>query len=544
MSDTFENTLYYGDNLQILREYIPDESVDLIYLDPPFNSNRNYNVLFRDESGKHAEAQIVAFQDTWNWTDSTEEAYIALTTQAPERVSDMASSLFRLLGGRRSQMMAYLVMMGVRLVELRRVLKPTGTLYLHCDQTASHYLKIVLDAIFGVENFVTQIAWKRTTAHSDAKRRPANVTDIILMYRKTERAFYNPYMPAEQAYLERTYKYVDADGRRYTLDNVSSPNPRPNLKYVWQGFEPPKNGWRYSRETMDQLYAEGKIVFSETMRPRRKRYADEVTGSMLDNFWDDIRPIASQARERLGYPTQKPLKLLERIIQASSREGDIVLDPFCGCGTTIIAAQQLGRRWIGIDITHLAAAMNKWRLEDRFGSEVRYRVIGEPRDLASARQLASENRYQFQYWAVSLIKARPLGASLGEKKGKKGSDQGIDGTLDFFDDSSGKPKRVIVQVKSGKVKPSDVRDLRGVIEREEAAIGVFITLEPPTPQMLAEAAQAGSYYSQGWDKHYRRLQIVSIEELLSGKMPDLPPGNITFKRDQRAPNGGDQKPLV
>ncbi|PJF41546.1 MAG: site-specific DNA-methyltransferase, partial [Candidatus Thermofonsia Clade 1 bacterium] len=164
--------------------------------------------------------------------------------------------------------------------------------------------------------------------------------------------------------------------------------------------------------------------------------------------------------------------------QASSREGDIVLDPFCGCGTTIIAAQQLGRRWIGIDITHLAAAMNKWRLEDRFGSEVRYRVIGEPRDLASARQLASENRYQFQYWAVSLIKARPLGASLGEKKGKKGSDQGIDGTLDFFDDSSGKPKRVIVQAKSGKVKPSDVRDLRGVIEREEAAIGVFITLEP------------------------------------------------------------------
>ncbi len=542
MSEAFQNTLYYGDNLQILREYIPTESVDLIYLDPPFNSRRDYNVMFRDESGKHADAQVVAFKDTWNWTDSTEEAYIHLTTQAPERVSDMASSLFRLLGGRRSQMMAYLVMMGVRLVELRRVLEPTGSLYLHCDQTASHYLKIVLDSIFGVENFLTQIAWRRTSAHNDARRRPGNIMDYILFYAKTDQYHWQPPTTKyDEKYLKR-FRRVDPDGRRWTDGDLTAKELRGGgYEYEYKGR---KAIWRVPLARMQELDEQGFLYFTKQGGIRLKRYLDEEEGPEVQNLWDDIPPINSQARERLGYPTQKPLKLLERIIKMGSQPGDVVLDPFCGCGTTIVAAQQLDRHWIGIDITHLAAAMNKWRLEDRFGAAVPYRVIGEPRDVGSARQLASENRYQFQYWAVSLIKARPLGGSVGSRTGKKGADRGVDGTLDFFDDSSGKPKRVIVQVKSSAVKAGDIRDLHGVIEREEAAIGIFITLEPPSAPMLAEATQAGVYRSEGWGRTYRRLQILTIEELLAGKSPELPPNNITFKQDRRAPINGDQQPLV
>ncbi|MFN7211047.1 MAG: DNA methyltransferase, partial [Aggregatilineales bacterium] len=385
----------------------------------------------------------------------------------------------------------------------------------------SHYLKIALDAIFGAKSFLTQIAWKRTSAHSDARRKPGNILDYILVYAKTDQYFWQPPTGKyDEKYLKR-FRRVDPDGRRWTDRPLTAKGLRGGgYEYEYRGC---KSLWRVPLARMRELDEQGLLYITSRGGIRLKHYLDEETGPELQNLWDDIPPINSQARERLGYPTQKPIKLLERIIEAASRPGDIVLDPFCGCGTTIIAAQQLGRRWIGIDITHLAVAMNKWRLADRFGSEARYRVIGEPRDLASARQLALENRYQFQYWAVSLIKARPLGASAGEKQGKKGADRGIDGTLDFFDDLSGTPKRAIVQVKSGKVKPSDVRDLRGVLEREGAVIGVFITLEPPSAQMSTEAAQAGTYYSQGWNKHYPRIQILSVEELLNGKTPSLPP---------------------
>lgn len=343
------NTLFYGDNLAILREYLPDESVDLIYLDPPFNSSRSYNVLFKDESGRESEAQITAFDDTWHWNQAAEETYHELVSEGSPRVADMVGALRKFIGA--NQMMAYLVMMAARLVELHRVLKPTGSLYLHCDPTASHYLKVVLDAIFGPENFRNEIVWKRTTTHSDAKRW-SPVSDTILYYTRSSLFTWNPqYAEHDAAYLVDKYRYDDKNGRGpYTLDNMTSPNPRPNMIYEWKGHASPPNGWRYSKETMAKLDTEGRIWYPEdkSKRPRLKRYLSEMAGRIHDNIWTDIFPINSQAAERLGYPTQKPLALLERIIQASSNPGDVVLDPFCGCGTTIAAAQKLGRSGSGL----------------------------------------------------------------------------------------------------------------------------------------------------------------------------------------------------
>lgn len=326
-----ENTLFYGDNLSILREHIQSESVDLIYLDPPFNSSRNYNVLFKDESGSDSEAQITAFEDTWHWNLAAEQTYADLLTDAPDQVGRMIESLRGFIGT--NQMLAYLVMMTARLVELHRVLKPTGSLYLHCDPTASHYLKIILDAIFGIQNFQNEIIWKRTNVHSDAKHW-SPVSDTILFYSKGGKFTWNPpYAPHSEQHLEAKYTAADEDGRRYTLSDMTSPNPRPNMMYEWMGYPSPLNGWRYSTETMAKLHAEHRIWYptkkdgslDTSKRPRLKRYLDEMPGTLLSSIWTDIPPINSQAAERLGYPTQKPLTLLERIITASSNSGDIIL---------------------------------------------------------------------------------------------------------------------------------------------------------------------------------------------------------------------------
>jgi len=530
------NTLFYGDNLPILREHIPNESVDLIYLDPPFNSNRSYNVLFKDEGGKDAQSQIVAFDDTWHWGDSAEALYDELVTDINGRVGRMIEALRATIG--ENQMMAYLVMMAARLVELHRVLKPTGSLYLHCDPTASHYLKIVMDTIFGPQNFRTEVVWKRTNVHSDSKTW-SNVSDSIFFYSKAGNFTWNPiYAPHSEEHLKSKYRSADADGRLYTLDNMTSPNPRPNMMYEWKGHASPPNGWRYSKETMAKLDAEGRIWYpSDTSkRPRLKRYLDEMAGTLLGNVWTDINPINSQAQERLGYPTQKPIALLERIIQASSNPGDVVLDPFCGCGTAIAAAQKLDRRWIGIDITHLSIALLKYRLKDSFGN-LDYYVIGEPEDLAGAKQLAADDRYQFQWWVLSLIKAKPLGGDEGSKTGKKGSDRGVDGAVTFIDDATHKGKRVVVQVKSGHVSSAQIRDLVGTVKAENAAIGVFITLEPATKEMELAAVKEGYYDSPGWGTRHRRIQILTVKQLLAGAQVDMPASATTFKR---APKAGEQ----
>jgi DNA modification methylase len=531
-----QNTLYYGDNLKVLREYIPGESIDLVYLDPPFNSNRNYNVLFKDESGSDSEAQITAFEDTWHWNQAAEQTYHDLVTDAPDNVSKMIASLRDFIGT--NEMMAYLVMLAARLVELHRVLKPTGNLFLHCDPTASHYLKVLMDTIFEPQNFRNEIIWKRTPSKGLTSRRLPRNHDIILSYQKSEQSKWNN----EAAFIaydhddldEKTlskYSLRDADGRRYQLSDLTNPNPdRPNLTYEFLGVT---KVWRWTRDRMQAAYEAGLVVQPRPGAvPRYKRYLDEQRGKPLSDVWSDIDPLNSQANERLGYPTQKPEALLERIIQLTTGPGDTVLDPFCGCGTAIVAAQKLHRRWIGIDITHLSIALQKYRLEAMF-PDAKFRVIGEPEDIGAAKQLAQDDRYQFQWWALSLVRAKPLGGQEGSRNGKKGSDKGIDGVITFIDDAYDKPKRVLVQVKSGHVKSGDVRDLVGTVQRENAALGVFITLEPPSKDMTTEAVSAGYYHSPGWNVDYARIQILTIADLLKGARVQMPVQHGTFKQAQK-----------
>lgn len=530
------NKLFYGDNLEILREYIPDESVDLVYLDPPFNSNRNYSVLFKDESGEESEAQIEAFEDTWHWSETAEETFRDLVTNAPDEVAKAISALRELVGT--NQVMAYLVMMAARLVELHRVLKPTGSLYLHCDPTASHYLKVVMDAIFDPRNFRNEIVWQRTAAKGDARRKFGWIHDALLVYGKTRDTWFQPVKrEPDSAYRER-FKFVDNDGRGpYQSAPLDSPNPRPNLTYNYKGYEPPAKGWRVSREVMERLDKEGRLILPPKKggRIRRKVYLADEGAPNAGDVWTDIPPLQSAAAERLGYPTQKPEALLERVISASSNIEDVVLDPFCGCGTAVAAAQKLGRKWIGIDVTHLSVALQKYRLEAMF-PDIEIEVIGEPQDVGAARQLAEDDRYQFQWWALSLIRAKPLGANkAGGKTGKKGADQGIDGVINFFESLSkaAPPKRVLIQVKSGKVGARDIRDLVGTIDREKAAIGVFLTLEEPTKPMKKEALSAGYYHSDAWGQDFPRMQILTVEQLLDGAKVQMPPQHGTFKEAQQ-----------
>ena len=450
----WRNQLYFGDNLPILREHIADESVDLIYLDPPFNSNANYNVLFRETGGQQSAAQITAFEDTWHWSLDSEAAYQEIVTAASGKLPDFLQGMRSFLG--ENDMMAYLTMMAQRLVELRRVLKSTGSIYLHCDPTAGHYLKQLMDSVFGIQNFCNNIIWhyrKWSTGKFTFQRNH----DVILFYARS------------------------SDHSRV--------------------FNQPRTGNKVSQ------------------------------GVRQDDVWDIPRvpPIKHL------FPTQKPEALLERIIKASSNEGDLVLDPFCGCGTATVAAERLNRRWIGIDITHLAVTIMRHRLQDTFRDELKpYAIIGQPQDLESARALALESehdgRYQFEWWALSLVDARPA------RDRKKGADSGVDGYINFFDDNSARDKRIVVQVKSGQVNRGQIAMLKGDMQREKAEIGLFITLREPTRPMITEAAAAGFYTPEHYpDNRYPRVQILTIEELLSGKRAEYPrlAPPATFRRAPR-----------
>jgi len=428
-------------------------------------------------------------------------------------------------------LLAYLVMMGPRLAELHRVLKRTGSIYLHCDPTASHYLKVLMDAIFGPASFVNEIVWERTNVHNDARRKFPDVADTILFYGKSNlRTFHTQFAAYSDDYVNKFYQATDENGRRYTTRDLRSPHPRPNLTYDYKGYKPHPNGWSISLNKMEEYDRRGLLIFPKSSegRIRLKRYLDEMPGVPASCIWHDIKPIQAQAAERLGYPTQKPEALLERIIKASSNEGDIVLDPFCGCGTAIIAAQRFGRRWLGIDITQAAIVTIKARLADAFGAEAQYQVIGEPTTVPDAAALAEQDPYQFQWWALGLVGARPT-------EQKKGADKGIDGRL-FYRDNPGEPeKQIILSVKAGKPQVSHVRDLRGVIDREKAQIGVLITMQEPTGPMVSEAASAGFTLSP-WGKH-PRLQILTIAELLAGRKVDYPQVqgvNVTFKKAPKA----------
>ena len=536
------NRLYFGDNLDILREHIPDESVDLVYLDPPFNSRATYNVLFREKSGEESAAQITAFDDTWHWDLGSEAAYRDVMTNGPAKLVDLLDAMRKFLG--QNDMMAYLTMMAQRMVELHRVLKPTGSLYLHCDPTASHYLKLLLDAMFGARNFRNEITWQRTESHNTADRY-GNVADIIFYYAKTESLTWNrqfhQYPNGEQRYGDRQlrrFRHRDPDGRVYKLDDLTAPRPDSDSgKFEWRGTTPgPSRGWGYRLEQLEAWWEQGRIQTKRDGTPRMdglKVYLDDTEGKPLQNVWTDVPRIANTSPERLSYPTQKPEALLERIIASSSNEGDVVLDPFCGCGTTVAVAERLGRRWIGIDITHIAIALMKSRLHDTFADDLSpYAVVGDPKDVESARALAVESehdgRYQFQWWALGLVEARPVK--------ERGPDAGIDGFITFFDDESGRAKRIVVQVKSGRVTRADVATLKGDVEREGAAIGLFVTLAEPTEPMWREAEAAGFYEPEHFPgQRYARIQLLTIEALLSGKHAEYPrmAPPATFRRAPR-----------
>jgi site-specific DNA-methyltransferase (adenine-specific) len=528
----WKNTLYFGDNLRILREHIPDASVDLIYLDPPFNSKATYNVLFKERDGSGSSAQITAFDDSWHWDAAAAETYYDLVTRGPKKLADLMNALHSFLG--QNDMMAYLTMMAIRLVEMHRVLKDTGSIYLHCDPTASHYLKVVLDAVFGAENFRNEIIWQRTSSHNDSKRW-GQVHDTLLFYSKDFDFTWNPvFLIHDPHYVAGFYRYTDDNGT-YRLDHIirsKSMGPRPNLSYEYKGYTP-QWGWRVIKEKLEKLDSDGRITWSKSGRPYLKRYLTEQKGTPVKSVITDIHPLSAQSAEKLGYPTQKPETLLERIIRASSNEGDIVLDPFCGCGTTVNVAERLHRRWIGIDITHLAITLIKHRLEDTFRQDIApYEIIGDPKDIGNARALAAQDKYQFEWWALSLVDARPA------QDKKKGADRGVDGYIYFFDDESGQAKKVVVQVKSGHVNAAQIRDLKGTIEREKAVIGVFITLEESTAPMRSEAADAGFYEMQNpisGRAKFPRIQVFTVEELLNGAMVKIPAYAMeaTIKRAER-----------
>jgi len=521
------NVLYYGDNLDILKRYVPSESVDLVYLDPPFNSNTNYNVLFAEKDGSRAASQIRAFEDTWTWDQEDEGVYADLVMSGG-KVADCVQAFRTLLGP--CDMLAYLVMMAPRLVDLRRVMKPTASIYLHCDPTASHYLKLLMDAVFGPGNFQNEIVWQRTNAHNMRTKGYVRSNDNILFYTASGSFVFNDQFTEYGPEQLKRFKGND-NGRMYKAENMTFSTVSPARQFEWRGTKPPANrSWGASLEQLEKWFAEGRILLKRDGTPRLdglKVYLDETKGKPVTTNWTDIPRISNTASERLGYPTQKPVALLERIIRASSNEGDVVLDPFCGCGTTVHASQKLGRRWIGIDITHLAITLMKERLKDAFGKDAKFDVIGEPTSLPDAATLAEGDPYQFQWWSLGLVGARPV-------EQKKGADKGIDGKLVFQGDTAGKFESVLFSVKAGKTGHAHVRDLRGVLDREKAAIGVLISMEEPTGPMRTEAATAGFWESTVWAKRYPRIQLLTVKDLLEGKTVDMPPqrqaDKITFKK--------------
>ncbi|MHA0328878.1 DNA methyltransferase [Sphingomonas melonis] len=476
------NHLYYGDNLDVLRDHIADASVDLIYLDPPYNSNANYNILFKSPTGAGADAQIEAFEDTWHWNDTAEDAFDQVCKSGNTRAFELLRAMRAFLG--ENDMMAYLAMMAIRLVELHRKLKPTGSLFLHCDPTASHYLKLLLDAVFGAQRYRNEIVWCYTGPGSPGMRQFMRKHDTIFWFNKGDTWTFN------------------ADAVRVEHSAKTRENYKPGL--VGSGFVGADH----------LIHAKGKVP---------------------EDYWTFA--IAPRGKEYLGYPTQKPIKLLERIVAASSNEGDVVLDPFCGCGTAVHAAQKLGRHWIGIDVTHLAISLIERRMQAAF-PDASFTVEGTPKDLASATDLARRDKYQFQWWAVSMVDAVPYGGK------KKGADGGVDGLLYFKPDGK-RTEKAIVSVKGGDhVGVGMIRDLHSAMLRENAPIGVFVTLATPTGPMLKAAAAVGRF-EDGFKRTYPRLQILTVADLFAGRKPDLPypDPNLAFRKAAREDTGRQDRLL-
>jgi len=488
-------TLYFGDNLEILRDKFPDKPdgdgyFDLIYLDPPFNSNRNYNVLFR-EGLIESPAQVQAFEDSWHWTDEAEKVFEELVgarkspTSINQNIVELMIALERIVG--KNDMLAYLTMMAIRLIELKRVLKSTGSIYLHCDPTASHYLKIVMDAIFGKQNFRNEIIWSYKK-WAVAEKAFSKNHDVIIFYGKS----------------------ADIQFNVLHQERAASTLKRFGNKKIVSAFD--ESGKRVPSQMLEQ----------------------ESEGVKMSDVWE-IPIIAPSSKERLGYPTQKPEALLERIIEASSKEGDLVLDPFCGCGTTVAVAERLNRQWAGIDITTLSINLIKHRLQHQFRDKnIKIYVDGLPKDLAGAQSLFKKNPFQFEYWILDLIDAMP--AQNKSKENMRGADKGVDGIITIIKGSeNGKHEygKIIVQVKGGGVKRDQIATLKGDVEREGAEGGIFITLEEPTRPMKEEAVASGSFKNDFYRQEYPKIQILTVKELLEGKKPNIPPLSMSYYKEAK-----------
>lgn len=525
------NHLYFGDCLDVLRdlkENYPQPFIDLIYIDPPFNSKRNYNVLFESMDMKDANAQKQAFADTW-----TNVAYMDELHMLAEMHKDLYDVLtaFSKAKSISDSAVAYLTTMALRILYMHKLLKDTGSFYLHCDPTMSAYLKLVCDMIFEEKNFKSDITWQRTGAHSDSKNF-ANNADSILYYTKSLKYnFSTQYQPYKSEYLKR-YKYNDTKGNFLDRDLTAGGLSGGGYEYEWKGIT---KVWRCPVETMKRYEIEDKIYYTKNGTPRLKQYLSEMEGVPCTSVWTDISPINSQSQERLGYPTQKPETLMERIIKASSNEGDVVADFFCGCGTTIAVAQKLNRKWLGADISHLAIRLIVKRLVDSYGEGVKHniKIHGFPADVASARELAEKTdkgRILFQEWVIEVL----LNGVVNEKKV---ADGGFDGYL-TYQTQAGK-EFVLIEIKSGKVNVTNIREFVQVIDKQNANAGIFVCFESTvTKEMLKEAKHAGHIKIGNVEFGQDKIQIITIEQLMSNHYPNLPNVSSTFKKAQRKESKG------
>jgi DNA modification methylase len=503
------NRLYFGDNLEIMkRMYYQEhqkEFIDLIYIDPPFNSKRNYNVLFESVEMDDTKAQKEAFADTWS-----NVGYIDTLNE----IKEIDLNLFNFLNALDNiniskSAISYLATMGIRIWYMHKLLKPTGSFYLHCDPTMSHYLKIECDLIFGEKNFRNEIIWKRSTSGSSKSiaQRFGSDHDVIFYFAKSEAHRFNKiYLPYPKSEIDKRFKKSDEKGRYKDAELAT-----------------------YSQETLEQLIAEDRLIVNPGGKYRYKIYLDKIKGVIADDIWTDIFPINSMAMERLGYPTQKPEALMERIIKASTNEGDLVADFFCGCGTTIAAAQKLNRNWIGSDISHLAVKLISKRLVDTYGENVKntFEINGFPKDLDSAHELASGvkgGRLLFEEWIVEV----ELHGILNEKR----NTMGYDGHFTF--DMNGIKNVSLIEVKSGGASPTQLNHFVRTVEDRKAQMGIFVCFAEEVTDSMRRIAKKQGLFMEGFP--YEKIQILTVQDILEGKRPNRPASRTeTFGTPDRAP---------
>lgn len=520
------NHLFYGDNLTIMK-HMPAACVDLIYLDPPFNSQRNYNLIYKKLTGQPVPEQEEAFCDAWEMDPEKEAMARAMPGMLEEYgvnpdVAAFWKAWVDALRHTQPRLLAYLIYMSYRLFEMRRVLKSTGSIYLHCDPNASHYIKVIMDGVFGHNNFRNEIIWKRSHAHNSAKRW-GPIHDVVLFYTKSDKYTWNRmYQPYDESYVEQFFKFEDKTGRgKFWPGDITGAGTRNGPSgEPWRGYDVRAMGrhWAYSPEELERLDKEKRIYWPPTKgaMPKLKRYLAEAKGIPAQDVVLDVSSLqrmSSAYVESLGYPTQKPLALLQRIIEASSNKGEVVFDPFAGCGTAVYAANMLGRKWIGCDIAILSVKLVRDVLEKKYGLRegTEYEIGGVPLSVEGAIDLFTRDPRQFQHWAVEL--------AGGFSSTKHSGDRGIDGRIHY--DTKLGLRNMVISVKGGKLTPAFIRELRGVLEREsDTEMAGFICLQPPTPGMLREVSDAGMYTLDGRD--YRRLQIRTIEEMLAGRTFDTP----------------------